>query len=109
MQGKTPSAPDYSRYKRLAEAVLTQAIKDATHEYRRRILRKSVSKPIRRAVDALSRNQSSGAHFLLEELEYFTFWCEVAELSPEVVREKLKQRLYQRKTRNLIRATGNGQ
>lgn len=70
-----------SPYKRLAEAVLIQAIKDATRHH-----------------GSLQAN-----HFLLSDKDMFEFWCDLAELAPEVVREKLSFKLNLRSTYKVIR------
>lgn len=88
-------------YKTLAEAVLTQAIQDATHRYRERV---KVKKYPRKHHSDLDINPSQAGHFLLEDHIMFDFWCQVANLSPKVVRESLSMKLSDLSTYTLIRA-----
>lgn len=104
MRGKQNlSTPDIARYKRLAEAVLIQAIKDATHERQHKRPKRLLSRSAVRDRERLANDSDKASFFLLTDAHVFPFWCEVAELKPEVVREQLNVKLKRRSTYVLIR------
>ena len=88
-----------SRYKCLAEAVIIQAIKDATHSI-------GSDKKYRNSSHLHSMDSSTEAanHFLLADAAVFTFWCQVAGLVPDEVRRQLARKLKYKRTYKLIRS-----
>src|ERR1051325_8832219 len=99
MHSFEPQTLESSRYKCLAEAVIIQAIKDATRAL-------GSDKCYRSGGHLYSpKSSADGAnHFLLVDAEVFPFWCEVAGLVPAEVRSRLIVRLRKRRTFDLIRA-----
>ena len=85
MRGKVDRhSPEARPYKRLAEAVLVQAIKDATHR---------IHNNGKKCNENLQTHALQARRFLLSEPVTFDFWCEVAELQPEATRERLQSDL----------------
>lgn len=99
MYSPEPPTLEASRYKCLAEAVIIQAIKDATHG-----LGSSKSYKGRGHIYSVESSSVAANHFLLVDAAVFPFWCEVAGLEPEEVRTRLVKRLKNRRTYELIRA-----
>jgi hypothetical protein len=99
MYSADPSTAEASRYKCLAEAVIIQAIKDATSST-------GCKTDYRSSGHMYCLNESAEAanHFLLTDSGMFQFWCEAAGLIPDEVRRRLVRRLKNRRTFHLIRA-----
>lgn len=94
--------PKADPYKRLAEAVLIQAIKDATHE--RRHKKQKLSRSAQQDKLILSQDKDKASHFLLNDEHVFPFWCDLAELQAKEVRRHLSLKLRLRSTYSIIRA-----
>ena len=88
-----------SRYKCLAEAVIIQAIKDATRHL-------GTDKKYRSMGHMYDVGESAAAafHFLLNDSDVFPFWCQVAGLETAEDRRQLARRLKWKKTYTLIRS-----
>lgn len=95
-----PTTLEASRFKCLAEAVIIQAIKDATHRNGGR----KVGYKNSGHVYSIDHSAEAASQFLLSDVEMFPFWCEAAGLIPGEVRRRLMGRLKKRTTFDLIRA-----
>ena len=88
-----------SRFKCLAEAVIIQAIKDATRE-----LEKDRQYKCSGHMYNMGESADSAKHFLLADSGSFIFWCQVAGLKPDEVRRQLERKLHYKRTFKLIRS-----
>lgn len=92
---------DHSAYRKLAYAVLIQAIRDATAE--RRARKQKVSRSAIQDRVEVKRDAGKADYFLLNDKEVFEFWCELAGLDPRTVRNCLHRRLRRREVFMMIR------
>ena len=88
-----------SRYKCLAEAVIIQAIKDATY-----LLGHDKHFTQTGHLYSVTASAEAASKFLLTDSSMFPFWCHVAGLIPEEVRRQLARKLGWKRTFKLIRS-----